>query len=108
MRILAATDGRATLRWFHASSRAVLAATPALAGELKQRGFANVVLWPRGVDSGLFRPREVDLCLPQPVFLCVGRVAVEKNLEAFLVLDLPGTKVIVGDGPARAELERDY
>jgi 1,2-diacylglycerol 3-alpha-glucosyltransferase/glucuronosyltransferase len=86
----------------------VLAATPALAGELKQRGFANVVLWPRGVDSGLFRPREVDLCLPQPVFLCVGRVAVEKNLEAFLALGLPGTKVIVGDGPARAELERDY
>jgi glycosyltransferase involved in cell wall biosynthesis len=96
------------LRWFHGASQAVMVATPALAGELKQRGFANVVLWPRGVDTALFRPREVDLCLPQPVFLCVGRVAVEKKLEAFLALDLPGTKVIVGDGPARAELERDY
>jgi glycosyltransferase involved in cell wall biosynthesis len=98
----------ATLRWFHGPSQAVMAATPALSGELQQRGFANVVLWPRGVDTILFRPREVDLCLPQPVFLCVGRVAVEKNLAAFLALDLPGTKVIVGDGPARAELERDY
>jgi len=98
----------ATLRWFHGPSQAVMAATPALAGELKQRGFVNVVLWPRGVDTTLFWPRQLDLCLPQPVFLCVGRVAVEKNLAAFLALDLPGTKVIVGDGPARAELERDY
>jgi glycosyltransferase involved in cell wall biosynthesis len=75
---------------------------------LKDRGFANVVLWPRGVDTRLFHPREVDLCLPQPIFICVGRVAVEKNLGAFLALGLPGTKVIVGDGPARTELERHY
>jgi glycosyltransferase involved in cell wall biosynthesis len=68
----------------------------------------NVVLWPRGVDITLFHPRDVDLCLPKPVFLCVGRVAVEKNLEAFLALDLPGTKVIVGDGPARRELEQAF
>ena len=94
----------ATLRWFHGASKAVLAATPALASELRGRGFRNVVLWPRGVDARLFRPREVDLCLPKPVFLAVGRVAVEKNLEAFLDLDLPGTKVIVGDGPARPAL----
>jgi glycosyltransferase involved in cell wall biosynthesis len=72
------------------------------------RGFRNVVLWPRGVDAGQFHPRPVDLGLPRPVFLCVGRVAVEKNLEAFLDLDLPGTKVIVGDGPARAALARKY
>jgi glycosyltransferase involved in cell wall biosynthesis len=98
----------ATLRWFHGASAAVLAATPALAGELRARGFANVVLWPRGVDTGLFRPREVDLCLPKPVFLSVGRVAVEKNLAAFLDLDLPGTKVIVGDGPAREALADKY
>jgi len=78
------------------------------ANELRARGFRNVVLWPRGVDTALFHPREVDLCLPKPVFLCVGRVAVEKNLEAFLDLDLPGTKVIVGDGPARAALEASY
>jgi glycosyltransferase involved in cell wall biosynthesis len=98
----------ATLRWFHGPSRAVMAATPALATELRERGFENVVLWPRGVDTTLFRPRDVDLCLPGPVFLSVGRVAVEKNLEAFLALDLPGTKVIVGDGPARPALEQAY
>ena len=96
------------LRRFHGASRAVMAATPALAAELKQRGFRNVVLWPRGVDGELFYPRPADLGLPRPVFLSVGRVAVEKNLEAFLSLDLPGTKVVVGDGPARAALERSY
>src|SRR6266446_7361256 len=99
----------AALRAFHGPSQAVMAATPALAGELRARGFRNVVLWPRGVDAGQFHPRAaVDLGLPRPVFLCVGRVAVEKNLEAFLELDLPGTKVIVGDGPARAALTRKY
>jgi glycosyltransferase involved in cell wall biosynthesis len=96
------------LRAFHRPSQAVMAATPALASELRARGFRNVVLWPRGVDAGQFHPRAVDLGLPRPVFLCVGRVAVEKNLEAFLELDLPGSKVIVGDGPARAELMRKY
>jgi glycosyltransferase involved in cell wall biosynthesis len=85
-----------------------MAATPALVGELRSRGFRNVVLWSRGVDTKLFHPRDVDICLPAPVFLCVGRVAVEKNLEAFLDLDLPGTKLIVGDGPARLRLERKY
>jgi glycosyltransferase involved in cell wall biosynthesis len=98
----------AVLRWFHGPSQAVMAATPALATELRNRGFRNVVLWPRGVDARLFHPRAVDLALPRPVFLCVGRVAVEKNLEAFLDLDLPGTKLIVGDGPARASLARKY
>jgi glycosyltransferase involved in cell wall biosynthesis len=98
----------AALRWFHAPSQAVMAATPALATELRVRGFRNVVLWPRGVDARLFHPRSVDLGLPRPVFLCVGRVAVEKNLEAFLDLDLPGSKLIVGDGPARASLARKY
>jgi len=96
------------LRAFHGPSQAVMAATPALASELRARGFRNVVLWPRGVDAGQFHPRAADLGLPRPVFLCVGRVAVEKNLEAFLDLDLPGTKVIVGDGPARAALTRKY
>jgi len=98
----------AALRAFHRASQAVMAATPALASELRGRGFRNVVLWPRGVDAGQFHPRAVDLGLPRPVFLCVGRVAVEKNLEAFLDLDLPGTKVIVGDGPARSALQRNY
>lgn len=99
----------ALLRRFHGASHAVMAATPALADELRSRGFRNVVLWPRGVDGELFRPREgADLGLPRPVFLSVGRVAVEKNLEAFLSLDLPGTKIVVGDGPARAGLQRDF
>lgn len=97
------------LRRFHGPSQAVMAATPALADELRRRGFRNVVLWPRGVDAALFHPRaDADLGVPRPVFLSVGRVAVEKNLEAFLSLDLPGTKVVVGDGPARAALERDF
>src|SRR4051812_14423684 len=96
------------LRRFHRPSHAVMAATPALAAELRSRGFRNVVLWSRGVDTKLFHPRHIDICLPAPVYLCVGRVAVEKNLEAFLDLDLPGTKLIVGDGPARTALERKY
>jgi glycosyltransferase involved in cell wall biosynthesis len=96
------------LRAFHRPSQAVMAATPALASELRARGFRNVVLWPRGVDATQFHPRPIDLGLPRPVFLCVGRVAVEKNLDAFLELDLPGSKVIVGDGPALTELTRKY
>ncbi len=97
------------LRRFHGAAAAVLAATPTLAAELEARGFKNVKLWSRGVDAQLFRPRERRLLdLPQPIFLTVGRVAVEKNLEAFLALDLPGSKVVVGDGPARASLERAY
>ena len=66
-----------------------------------------MVLWSRGVDTALFHPRAIDLCLPVPVFLTVGRVAMEKNLEAFLDLDLPGTKVVVGDGPARLRWSED-
>jgi glycosyltransferase involved in cell wall biosynthesis len=96
------------LRRFHAPSGAVMAATPALMRELRGRGFRNVVLWSRGVDSDLFRPRQPTLDLLRPIFLSVGRVAREKNLEAFLDLDLPGTKVVVGDGPALAALKRRY
>lgn len=97
-----------SLRWFHSLSGSVLAATAPLAQELSDRGFVNVRIWPRGVDARLFRPRAVDLALPRPVFLSVGRIAVEKNLEAFLGLDLPGTKVVVGDGPQRASLQRRF
>src|SRR3712207_3942290 len=97
------------LRWFHRRSRAVMVSTPSLERELKARGFSNIVRWTRGVDTALFRPRrERVLDDPYPVFLSVGRVSVEKNLEAFLSLDLPGTKVVVGDGPARAALEAKY
>ncbi len=86
-----------------------MAPTPTIVNALERRGFPRVRLWTRGVDHNLFRPRGRDaLDLPRPIFLCVGRVAVEKNLEAFLRLDLPGSKVIVGDGPARAALERGF
>jgi glycosyltransferase involved in cell wall biosynthesis len=97
------------LRRFHGPASAVLAATPALSAELAARGFPQVALWPRGVDIALFEPRPgADLGLPRPVFLSVGRLAVEKNIAAFLSLDLPGSKVVVGDGPARDELARRF
>ena len=97
------------LRRFHKAGAAVLAATPTLGAELAERGFKNVKLWPRGVDANLFRPRDnAPINLPRPIFLTVGRVAVEKNLEAFLKLDLPGTKLVVGDGPAWASLAKAY
>jgi glycosyltransferase involved in cell wall biosynthesis len=86
-----------------------MAPTPSIRGELSRRGFDfdRVKVWSRGVDHALFRPRTPDaLDLPRPIFLSVGRVAVEKNLEALLRLDLPGSTVVVGDGPARAMLER--
>jgi glycosyltransferase involved in cell wall biosynthesis len=99
----------AALRWFHGAAGGVMAATPGLEAELVGRGFNNVMAWPRGVDAALFRPRPgADLGLPRPVFLTVARLAVEKNIEAFLALDLPGTKVVVGDGPARADLTRRF
>jgi glycosyltransferase involved in cell wall biosynthesis len=97
------------LRRFHGAGAAVLAATPTLVSELGTRGFDRVKLWPRGVDAQLFRPRKgATLNLPRPIFLTVGRLAVEKNLEAFLSLDLPGSKVVVGDGPARGQLAKTY
>jgi glycosyltransferase involved in cell wall biosynthesis len=99
----------AGLRHFHAPSATVMAPTPTIATELTKRGFQKVRLWTRGVNHALFRPRAGNaLDLPRPIFLFVGRVAVEKNLEALLNLDLPGSTVIVGDGPARATLERRY
>jgi glycosyltransferase involved in cell wall biosynthesis len=84
-----------------------MTATASLAEELTERGFRRVLRWPRGVDAGLFRPRpDAKLGLLRPIFLTVGRLAVEKNIAAFLSLDLPGTKVVVGEGPARDELAR--
>jgi glycosyltransferase involved in cell wall biosynthesis len=99
----------AALRRFHAPAAAVLVPTATIRDELTRRGFARVAVWSRGVDHQLFRPRTTSvLNLPRPIFLCVGRVAVEKNLSALLALKLPGSTVIVGDGPARAALERRY
>ncbi len=97
------------LRRFHNAGNGCMVATPTLHGELSRRGFDNLMHWTRGVDGNLFRPRE-DAHLPfaGPIFLYVGRVAVEKNLEAFLALDLPGSKVVVGDGPDFAKLKAAY
>ncbi len=99
----------AWLRWFHNAGSGVMVSTPSVARELGARGFTTVMRWSRGVDHELFRPRpESVLDLPRPIFLYVGRVAVEKNVEAFLALNLPGTKVVAGDGPARSMLEQRY
>src|ERR1700676_2534496 len=77
--------------------------------ELAARGFKKLGTWTRGVDTDLFRPDyAAELDLPRPIFMTVGRVAVEKNLEAFLALNLPGSKVVIGDGPQKALLERRY
>ncbi len=101
----------AWLRRFHGAAKGTMVSTPSLERDLTARGFTNLMRWTRGVDTELFRPcppvtpEPADLAgLPRPIFLSVGRLAVEKNLEAFLRLDLPGTKVVVGDGPDRARL----
>ena len=99
----------AVLRRFHAPAAAVMVPTPTIRDELTARGFKRVKVWSRGVDHLTFRPRETSvLDFPRPIFLCVGRVAVEKNLSALLDLKLPGSTVIVGDGPARVSLQRQY
>ncbi len=99
----------AWLRRFHRPSSAVLVGTDTIRTMLEQRGFSRVADWSRGVDLELFHPRPARYTeYPGPVFVFVGRVAVEKNLPAFLALDLPGTKLVVGDGPERARLQRRY
>jgi len=99
----------AWMRYFHGAAAACMVATPTLEHDLASRGFTNLVRWKRGVDHAQFHPdhRRV-LDLPRPIFGYVGRVAVEKNLAAFLALDLPGSKVVVGDGPAVADLQRRF
>lgn len=96
------------MRRFHGASRAVLVSTPTLAHELAGHGLAHTRLWTRGIDRDVFHPLHDPLPelaeLPRPIMLNVGRVAIEKNIEAFLQADVPGTKVIVGEGPALARL----
>ena len=97
------------LRWFHHPATAVMIATQTLKRELAGHGFAHLKLWSRGVDVEKFHPVPGHrLPYEGPVWIFVGRVAVEKNIEAFLALELPGTKVVVGDGPAKAMLARKY
>jgi glycosyltransferase involved in cell wall biosynthesis len=101
--------GYAVMRRFHAASSMVMVATDSLRQELAGRGFRKLGSWTRGVDTNLFSPDQpAVLDLPRPVFMTMGRVAVEKNLEAFLALDLPGTKVVIGDGPQLMMLQQKY
>ncbi len=98
----------AALRYFHNGGRGMMVATPSLARELQSQGFKRVMPWTRGVDTDLFRPRPVRRFGASPVFLYVGRIAAEKNIEGFLDLDLPGRKVVVGAGPQLAELKERH
>lgn len=101
------------LRWFHRPATGLMVATPSLQRELEERGFGTPVIWSRGVDLDRYQVRpdlhgEHYLGIERPVWLNVGRVAVEKNIEAFLALDLPGTKMVVGDGPLLETLKRRH
>ena len=98
------------IRRFHKASKAVMVTTDTLADELANNGIHHARLWPRGVDARLFRPMPgvPKIAGSSPVMIYVGRVAVEKNIGAFLDLDVPGTKVVVGDGPQLAELKKRY
>ena len=99
----------AFLRWFHGPSMAVMAPTIVVKDDLEKFGFTNVVLWSRGVDTEVFNMQESKvLNSAHPIFLYVGRVAVEKNINAFLEIDLPGSKWVVGDGPAMAKIKQQY
>jgi len=105
--------GYAYMKWFHKPSGRMMVATPTMQQELSSHGFRNISAWSRGVDTDIFRPlaeggADLFADLPKPVFLYVGRVAVEKNIEAFLALDLPGSKVVVGPGPQLDELREKY
>lgn len=99
------------LRRFHGSATRTFVSSPSLARQLTARRFAHLHLWRRGVDLACFRPGEPHALLkhlPRPLMISVGRVAIEKNLESFLSLPVPGTKLVVGDGPARGALSVRY
>lgn len=96
------------MRWFHDPSAAVMVPTAEMRRRLQERGFANLAHWSRGVDTDVFAPAERFDLPGRPIFLYAGRVAVEKSIEDFLELDLPGTKWVVGDGPARSGLQTRY
>ena len=96
-------------KWFHSASSATMVATKSVEMELEKHGFRKVVNWSRGVDAELFNPwRPYVEAGPSPIFLYVGRVAVEKNLCEFLDADVKGTKIVVGDGPDLGLLEKEY
>jgi glycosyltransferase involved in cell wall biosynthesis len=98
------------MRWFHKPSQRVLVPTPTVRDILVKQGLQNLQVWSRGVDAQKFSPgpRDAFPDLPRPIFLSVGRVAKEKNLDAFLSLDLPGSKIVVGGGPDEARLRKKF
>jgi 1,2-diacylglycerol 3-alpha-glucosyltransferase/glucuronosyltransferase len=97
------------MRWFHSASSAVMVSTPTLEADLAERGFVNLRRWSRGVDLTVFTPRPKTWTqYPRPILLYAGRVSKEKNLEAFLTLKHPGTKIVVGDGPMREKWQREF
>jgi glycosyltransferase involved in cell wall biosynthesis len=98
------------LRWFHAPAARTLVPTASVVGELRARGFGHLELWSRGVDPQRFRrgAKTWFSDLPGPHLLYVGRVAAEKNIEAFLSLQVEGSKIVVGDGPERVRLQRMF
>lgn len=99
----------AFMRWFHGAARATMVATPTLKRQLEKWGLRNLVFWSRGVDTELFQPGDKRLLVdPRPIFMYMGRVAIEKKIEAFLQLDLPGTKYVVGGGPDLEMLKNKY
>lgn len=99
----------AFLRRFHNAGSGMMVATKSLANELNDRGFNNIAIWTRGVNTSLFHPDNSKLFgTRQPVFLYVGRISIEKNIEAFLNLELPGIKVVVGDGPQLEQMKQRY
>jgi glycosyltransferase involved in cell wall biosynthesis len=97
------------LRWFHCRAVRTMVPTQGVADKLARRGFENLVIWSRGVDTTLFTPGErFDYGMPGPVWIYMGRVAVEKNIGAFLELELPGSKVVIGGGPDRERLAAEH
>jgi glycosyltransferase involved in cell wall biosynthesis len=99
----------AALRRFHAAAALTMVSTPSLAAALAERGFRNLAMWGRGVDIEAFTPENPAIIdLPRPIFLYAGRIAIEKNIDTFLALDLPGSKVVVGEGPQERELRRRF
>ena len=99
----------AYLRRFHAAATSTLVPTQTQRAELEARGFRNLKLWSRGVDTSIFNPEDAaELPYPRPINVYLGRIAVEKNIEAFLDLRIPGTKLLIGDGPDLARLRARY
>jgi glycosyltransferase involved in cell wall biosynthesis len=97
------------LRWFHRAAHSCMVSTPTVHAQLAERGFDNLSRWRRGVDTRMFRPRSKEfLTLPRPIAAYVGRVAIEKNVDAFLRMPWIGSKIVIGDGPERSRCQSQF